>query len=196
VIRTAVVLILLSVSQVVSAAGAGVLVFCQLDGETSILIADHKKLSQSSRGWSSLGGTIQPNESELDAAVREVYEESHGVISRKELYQSIDPEIKVITPGFVVYFAQIPCYSTEKFNRASIEYAEQGAAERGPYQWLPWADIKKAASQFNLRKKTTQRIKLPRKYRIEQAQTDWFFAAFLSTMVEVKKLKNLPMDAE
>jgi 8-oxo-dGTP pyrophosphatase MutT (NUDIX family) len=175
-------------------AGAGVLVYCEIDGEALVLIADHKKASQSTRGWSSLGGTIQPDETEVDAAVREVYEESHGVISRNELYEAIDPSLKVVTPGFVVFFAKTPCYSTNMFNDIAGGYHAKGSAERGPYQWLPWKELKRATTLYKNSIEANPKIRLPQQYKIEGEKTDWYFNAFLATMIEVMNMHQVPME--
>lgn len=180
--------------QLAHSAGAGILVYCERDGEPLILIADHKKASQSNRGWSSLGGTIQSNETPVEAAIREVYEESHGVISRDELYQSVDPSIKVETSGFVVFFAKTPCYSTNMFNDIAGGYREKGSAERGPYQWLPWKEIKRATTLYKNSIDANPKIKLPKQYRIEGEKTDWYFNAFLATMINVMNMHQIPME--
>jgi hypothetical protein len=90
----------------VSAASAGVLIFTEIDGVQYVLLADHKGLVQE-RGWGILAGVIEPDESELDAAVREVVEESNGVFDETILRNAIDSSNRIIDNDFTMYFADI-----------------------------------------------------------------------------------------
>ncbi len=170
------------------AAGAGVLVYCQQKSEVLVLIADHVKPSQVTRGWSSLGGTIQENETPLAAAIREVVEETHGVIHEQVLYKHTDKSKKVVTPGFTIFFAKTPCYSIEAFNQ-KINSAE-AVVERGPYLWLPVTQIHQAVKDFSqqqasLPKSQSPKVSLAQALIPQKAQTDWYFNAFLAAMALV-----------
>jgi 8-oxo-dGTP pyrophosphatase MutT (NUDIX family) len=184
-----VVLLALLQTNAASAVGAGVLVSTVHNGQVYVLLADHKKTSQFSRGWSTLGGTVKRGESLLQAAVREVVEESNGGLSSELLLSAIDPDIKTVTPGFTIFYAQIPYQSIETFNLKEGIKDKTACIERGPFIWLPWQEILTAANTYRTKKQQTEKhnsnqlkVNLNKKYLVEQSQTDWFFNAFLETI--------------
>ena len=71
----------------VLAEGAHILIYTEVDDVQYVLIADHKHPTQVQRGWSILGGTIEDNETSLDAAIREVIEESNGAFDKAIEYK-------------------------------------------------------------------------------------------------------------
>lgn len=182
-------LILVVQSSVLKAAGAGVLVSTFHNNQVYVLLADHKKPNQIARGWSTLGGTIKEGESELQAAVREVVEESNGVLSAELLFSQLDPKVKTATPNFTIFYARIPFLSTEEFNRSQDSDENDGNSERGPFIWLPWKDILSAEKTYRLQQNSTSqpRVFLDKRHLTKSSQTDWFFNVFLET---VKKISD------
>lgn len=180
---------------VARADGAGVLIYSEFNNQQLVLLADHKKENQVQRGWSTLGGTVKENESILAAAIREVFEESNGKIKAKELIALIDPDIKTETPGFTIYFAKIDYIPATEF-----EYIRQNSdaldfSERGPYAWVPWPEIQRAANQFEVLSadSAVKIVKVKELYLPVKRQTDWYFSAFLSTIKQITKTRNGPL---
>jgi len=191
------VILLIVMAPACFADGAGVLIFTKKDNQLFVLLADHKKLKQQKRGWSTLGGSIKPGENDLEAAIREVYEESNGIIKREELAKLIKPSIKTVTPGFVIYFAEIDFRSSDVFNQTMVKQSQNGFGERGPFIWLPWQEILIAAKEFDLQQQNCnpKAVRIPRNFLPADENTDWFFDAFLATIDDIVQTKNSPLPA-
>lgn len=185
-------LILVAQSFELRAAGAGVLVSTERNNQVYVLLADHKKPSQITRGWSTLGGTIKGGESELQAAVREVVEESGGVLSAELLFSTVNPEVKTMTPGFTIFYAQVPFQNVDSFNLTEVSINELGNSERGPFIWLPWSEVLAAAKKYREQLDSDSRSKviLDKKFLPENSQTDWFFDAFLATVKSISETSH------
>ncbi len=179
-----------------SAAGAGVLVSTVHKNQVYVLLADHKKPSQVARGWSTLGGTIKEGESELQAAVREVVEESAGVLSPELLFSRVNPGVRTVTPNFTIFYAQIPYRSVQVFNIEKASTGQLGNSERGPFIWLPWSEVLIAAKEYRaqMKAKVSPKVKLNKKYLIKGSQTDWYFNAFLATVKSISETSQNQLD--
>ena len=190
-------ILLLVLTQTVLAEGAGVLVFTNIDNQPHVLLADHKKASQKLRGWSTLGGTVKKNESQLEAAIREVYEESNGILEPELLKKLVNPNIKTIAPGFTIFFAEVPYQSVDNFNRAKAKNGINGHGERGPYIWVPWKEIVRASKQYQqLSDCDKKEVKITTKYLPKNSQTDWYFEAFLSTVELIINTDSAPLSVQ
>jgi 8-oxo-dGTP pyrophosphatase MutT (NUDIX family) len=172
----------------VSAASAGVLIFTEMDGVQYVLLADHKGLVQE-RGWGILAGVIEPDESELDAAVREAVEESNGVFDETVLRNAIDSSNYIFDNDFTMYFADIgfePA-TVYTYSVANIDHGVNG--ERGPFAWIPWSVVSEAAADAERVGSACwdQPVPIPLKYLPEPRQSSWFFCAFLSVAILVDR---------
>jgi len=172
----------------VSAAGAGALIFTEIDGVQYVLLADHKGPVKE-RGWGILAGVIESGESELDAAVREVVEESNGVFDETALRNAIDSSNRIIDNDFTMYFADIgfePA-TVYTYSVANIDHGVNG--ERGPFAWIPWSVVSEAATEAEKVGSACrdQPVMIPPEYLPEPRQSSWFFCAYLSVAILVDR---------
>jgi 8-oxo-dGTP pyrophosphatase MutT (NUDIX family) len=188
---TVLTLLLLSVAAApneVSADSAGVLIFTEIDGVQYVLLADHKGVVKD-RGWGILAGLIEPGESELDAAIREVVEESNGAFDETALRNAIDSSNRIIDNDFSMYFADI-AFRPATVYTYSVANIDQGVnGERGPFAWIPWSVVSEAATEAEKVGSACwdQPIMIPPEYLPEPRQSSWFFCAFMSVAILVDK---------
>ena len=171
-----------------SAAGAGVLIFTEIDGVQYVLLADHKG-EVKERGWGILAGVIEPGESELDAAVREVVEESNGAFDETALRNVIDVSNRIVDDDFTMYFANIGFEPATVYTNSAAKVDHGVNAERGPFAWIPWSVVSEAAAEAEKVGSTCRDhpVMIPPKYLPEPRQSNWFFCAFLSVAILVDR---------
>jgi len=171
-----------------SAAGAGVLIFTEIDGVQYVLLADHKGPVKE-RGWGILAGVIEPDESELDAAVREVVEESNGAFDESFLRNVIDISHRIVDNDFAMYFAHIGFQpaTVYTYSVANVDHGVNG--ERGPFAWIPWNVVSEAAAEAEKMGSACRDkpVMIPPRYLPEPRQSNWFFCAFLSVATLVDR---------
>ena len=171
----------------VSAAGAGVLIFTEIEGVQYVLLADHKGQVEE-RGWGILAGVIESGESELDAAIREVVEESNGAFDETALRNAIDSSHRIVDNDFTMYFANVgfkPA-TVYTYSVANIDHGVNG--ERGPFAWIPWSVVSEAATEAEKNGSACRdQVMIPPEYLPEPRQSSWFFCAFLSVAILVDR---------
>ena len=172
----------------VSAGSAGVLVYTEIDGVHYVLLADHKGLVKE-RGWGILAGLIEPGESELDAAIREVVEESNGAFSETVLRNAIDSSNRIVDNDFTMYFADLgfkPA-TVYTYSVANVDHGVNG--ERGPFAWIPWSVVSEAAAEAEKVGSACwdQPLMIPPEYLPEPRQSSWFFCAFMGVAILVDR---------
>ena len=172
----------------VSAAGAGVLTFTEIDGVRYVLLADHKAPVES-RGWGILAGIVEAGESELDAAIREVVEESNGAFEEAALRAAIDDSNYVVDNEFTMYFADVGFEPATVYTYAVADVESGVNGERGPFAWIPWSLVSEAVREVQNASGECrdQPVMIPPEYLPEPRQSSWFFCAFLSVAILVER---------
>ncbi|MEE8364708.1 MAG: NUDIX domain-containing protein [Gammaproteobacteria bacterium] len=194
IIRTSFVLSALIASAEVFGAAAGILIYANIEDTPYVLMADHKHVHQMNRGWGVLGGTVDGNEGPLDAAIREVIEESNGAFAEADLRRVVDSRTKILETGYTTYFARTRFQPATFFSNSVADVAQGVKGERGPFAWIPWPVVTKAATEAATQEKKCEfkPVKVPPEYLPEHRQTSWFYCAFLRTVELIEKTGGLP----
>jgi len=194
------ILILLSFfsTSAVYSAGAGILIYANIDDTQYLLLADHKQRKYLNRGWSDLAGTIEEGESAVEAAIREVSEESNGIYSMENLQQVVDSRVKVENNGFTVFFAMSHFQLATHFSNSVVNLKDGVRAERGPFTWIPWSIVTEAAKEADKLGADCEAnpVEISAEYLPDHSQTNWYFCAFLRTIKIVDEQGGLPKSAK
>ena len=106
------------------------------EGTMRFLLRHNKPFGEHSDEWNVFYGTLEPNELMIDAAIRELREES-GIIISKDSVVSLEKELSYSTPTYTAtinYFSvMLPSIDQEIIlNEESIGY-----------DWVTWSDLKR-----------------------------------------------------
>jgi 8-oxo-dGTP pyrophosphatase MutT (NUDIX family) len=134
-----------SVPNVVSAHGAGIIAYTKIQGETYVLLADHLG---NDRGWGAFGGRLD-GQTAREAALREFHEETRCVYRDTTIILDEDRSAK--TGRYVAYVVEVKFIPAYLF--ASIEDL-QGCTgsqyqERGPWAWIPASSLRESLARGN-----------------------------------------------
>lgn len=182
-----------TLSNGVTAAAAGVLIFTEVDDTQYVLLADHKSPVHA-RGWGILAGVVEDSESSLDAAIRETVEESNGAFDGQSLRNSIDLGNYVHYSDFTSYFVKVEFEPANIYSYTVANDAKGVNGERGPFVWIPWVIVSAAAKDAAQLGDDCwdQPIAIPPEYLPGSKQSSWFFCAFLELATVVDLNGGLP----
>ncbi len=171
--------------------GAGALLFTTIQGTHYVLLADHK---HGRRGWASFGGRLE-KQSPIDAAAREVEEETKGILKREwvrsQLEKAKSHRERDGEWHYTTYVLQIPYTPAITFEATIPPKYLKGAQERGPYTWIPAAELMKALKKYRNGKSN---ISFPRRYLPQKPLTDRYWDRFLQSMDKLDEAGKLPWD--
>jgi len=178
----------------VLAEGAHILIYTEVDDVQYVLIADHKHPTQVQRGWSILGGTIEDNETSLDAAIREVIEESNGAFDKAILLRTVNKDINVQTNDNTLFFAGTKFQPANIYSYRVSTIHGGARGERGPFAWVPWTLITDAAIEADQLGNdcANSPVMIPPEYLPDNRQTSWFGCWFLEHVLLTEKNGGLP----
>jgi hypothetical protein len=148
---------------------AGIIIYCEQDGETLLLLADH---NWNDRGWASFGGACR-GKAVRETAISETHEETAGGYSQAVIEHALggNPEYVIDSTGrFASYVIKVDKVSAESMTRRSASETRKDYNMRGPYAWVPLSVILKAAEDKD--GKIPQRY-LPAKYRSGHLYTNF-----------------------
>lgn len=124
----------------------GLLLFNLSEGERWILLADYEGAE---RKWSGLGGKFDSEYDTyaLDAAIREVTEESFCYITEAAFLSSPTDECPIRESEFVTYLVHIPRVKTARIEdrkvRRSYCWVRNTTKERKRFRWVDWSHLKR-----------------------------------------------------
>ena len=168
--------------------GAGTVLYFKFKHETYLLLADHNWSYQRTRGWSGFGGRCD-GELPDSAAARETNEETKGFYSRKEILAKLDPQASIRVADFTTYFLEVDFMPANVINNYEASHKSTGYHERSPYAWVPISAIWQAFEN-----KKSGRICLPTKFLPPEANTDWLFEPFVTSLLAARSGGILPWD--
>ena len=120
---------------------AGVVLYAETPQGVVLLLADHTPPSK--RGWSAFGGSHEPGESIAETAARETEEETRGYFKREAILAAIKTQKPVMDGSFALYFVKVDHVPIDDISKAPIPPDKPTYAERGPYAWIPAAEIER-----------------------------------------------------
>jgi hypothetical protein len=170
----------------IASCGAGTVLYFTFKGETYLLLADHKWRHQRNRGWSGFGGLCDGDPVDV-AAARETEEETMGFYSRGEILARLGSSPKICMGDFTTFFVEVDYVPAIVFHNQEPSNHGVGYFERGPYAWIPISVILPV-----IEKRQSIRMRIPAKYLPPNAQTDWFFKPFVTSLIAAKKAGVLP----
>ena len=166
--------------------GAGTVLYFRFNGETYLLMADHSWPSQRDRGWSGFGGRCDGQPVDV-AAARETEEETKGFFSQEEIIARLGTSPKIRVGDFTTFFLEIDYVPAIVLNNQESAHFKASFFERGPYAWISISVIREAVA-----KKQASRMYIPGKYLPPDAQTDWLFEPFVTSLMAAKEAGILP----
>ena len=138
---------------------AGVVAFAKRDGDTFILLADHK--INSGRGWAAFGGCVDPNETIIAGALREFREETACAFSTKLTINDSTPQVTI--GKFTSFALEVPNQDANTSRPENSQCSGISYQERGPWRWVRLALlIDLIESQPPKLKSENQNISLPK----------------------------------
>ncbi len=168
--------------------GAGTVLYFKFKHETYLLLADHGFSHQRDRGWSGFGGRCD-GEPAASAAARETEEETKGFYSRKEILVKLNSDSGIRVADFTTYFLEVDFVPANVINNFKASHKSTGYHERGPYAWVPISEIWQSIGN-----KETGRAYLPSNYLPPEANTDWLFEPFVTSLLAAKARGVLPWE--
>jgi 8-oxo-dGTP pyrophosphatase MutT (NUDIX family) len=135
----------LSVPAVASAHGAGVIAYTKIQGETYVLLADHR---DNDRGWGAFGGRLDGQAARV-AALREFHEETRCVYRDANII--LDEEKSAKTGRYVAYVVEVKFMPAYIFASTEDRPGCTGSQyqERGPWAWVPASSLRESLAQGN-----------------------------------------------
>ena len=123
---------------------SGVVVYTQINEEIHLLLAAHK--INATRGWAAFGGCVDDNETLAQAALRELHEETRCALPASLVITKHTP--KVTIGHFTSYALMVPYVPegriADQALRAPCDHLT--ASERGPWAWVPLAQVLAASA--------------------------------------------------
>jgi 8-oxo-dGTP pyrophosphatase MutT (NUDIX family) len=178
----------LRVPDISAGCGAGTVLYFKFKDETYLLLADHGFSHQRDRGWSGFGGRCD-GEPPASAAARETEEETKGFYSRKEILVKLNPDSGIRVADFTTYFLEVDFVPANVINTYKASHQSTGYHERGPYAWLPISAIWQS-----IENKESGRAYLPSNYLPPEANTDWLFEPFVTSLLAARSGGILPWE--
>ena len=127
---------------------AGILLYCRLDGEILILVANDRL---GMRGWAGFGGGDKKGETAAMTAARETCEETRGYFKEQWLLQKISGQKPFKLWGYNFYFAQVSYVSVAKIMNHPVAFLNPAYLETQHYAWVPFSEIEPLLSKTSLK---------------------------------------------
>ena len=118
---------------------AGILLYCRLDGEILILVANDRL---GMRGWAGFGGGDKKGETAAMTAARETSEETRGYYRQPWLFRKIADQRPVKQWGYHFYFAEVAHVSAKTIMKHRLPRLSPAYLETQHYAWVPFSELK------------------------------------------------------
>ena len=179
-------ILMLTSQNAFASCGAGTVLYFSLKGESYLLLADHNWRLQRDRGWSGFGGLCDGDPVDV-AAARETEEETMGFYNRGEILARLGSSPKIHVGDFTTFFVELDYVPAVVFNNQKPTSNAASFNERGPYAWIPFAEIWQA-----IENKRSGQAHILNKYLPPNAHTDWLFNNFVLSLIEAKRAGVFP----
>ncbi|HEY8900115.1 MAG TPA: NUDIX domain-containing protein [Chthoniobacterales bacterium] len=167
---------------------AGIILYTETPAGVELLLADHA--SPSERGWATFGGQAEAGETIAETAARETEEETHGYFKRAALLAQIKDRKPIFDGPFAFFFVKVDRVPVEKLAASSIPANNPAYAERGPYAWVPYAEVARYLSG-----ESAFPFHLPSRYLPATRNTDWLWPVALHNLLAASEANALPWKA-
>jgi 8-oxo-dGTP pyrophosphatase MutT (NUDIX family) len=181
-------LLIFATLQVVNAGGnpAGVVLYAETAQGVVLLLADHTPPSK--RGWGAFGGAHEQGESIAETAARETEEETRGYFKRETILAAIKTQQPVMDGSFALYFVKVDPVPISDISNAPIPPDKKTYAERGPYAWIPAAEVERIVSL----KDTKTPAQINAEFLPANRHTDYLWPVWIHNMRIAFKEKAIP----